>query len=118
MTTPEFEVVNNHILTAIDQIKWPPGNDSFVIYPESGKKRDMGNGVKPIKDALIHHLRSLGWVLERQRFDAHISFDGDGPLPFVVEWETGNVSSSHRSVNRIALGMMNGEISGGGGGYC
>jgi hypothetical protein len=112
-TTAAFPTVQTHIRDAIDQIKWPPGNDLFAIYPESGKKRDMGNGVGLIKNAFIAHLRSVGWTLERDRFDAHYTFNAASPLPFVVEWETGNVSSSHRSVNRIALGMMRNEISGG-----
>ncbi len=32
---------------------------------------------------------------------------------FVVEWETGNISSSHRAVNKMALGLRGGAISGG-----
>ncbi|AFZ72735.1 PDDEXK family nuclease [Natronobacterium gregoryi] len=31
----------------------------------------------------------------------------------VAEWETGNISSSHRSLNRITLGLMSGIIHGG-----
>jgi hypothetical protein len=32
---------------------------------------------------------------------------------FCVEWETGNISSSHRSLNKICLGIMNGVLEGG-----
>lgn len=28
----------------------------------------------------------------------------------VVEWETGNISSSHRSLNRMILGMLHGSV--------
>lgn len=120
--TPEFAIVDAHICDGIDRIKWPPGidrikwppgNDKFVINPESGKKRGEGNGVKPIKDAFTEHLVHEGWTLERERFDAHYEFESDSSLPFVVEWETGNISSSHRSVNRIALNMTLEQISGG-----
>ncbi|NOK60272.1 MAG: restriction endonuclease [Chloroflexi bacterium AL-W] len=31
----------------------------------------------------------------------------------VFEWETGNISTSHRALNKIALGMLNGAIFGG-----
>src|SRR6516162_5754472 len=33
--------------------------------------------------------------------------------PIVLEWETGNISSSHRSLNKMALGITRGEILGG-----
>lgn len=29
------------------------------------------------------------------------------------EWETGNVSSSHRSLNKLCLGLLRGETAGG-----
>lgn len=32
---------------------------------------------------------------------------------FCVEWETGNVSSSHRALNKIALGLLKGILIGG-----
>ena len=32
---------------------------------------------------------------------------------FCVEWETGNISSSHRSVNKMALGIMKRTLIGG-----
>jgi hypothetical protein len=33
--------------------------------------------------------------------------------PFMVEWETGNISSSHRALNKMGLGLKLGAISGG-----
>jgi hypothetical protein len=32
---------------------------------------------------------------------------------FAVEWETGNISSSHRAINKMCLGMVKGKIVGG-----
>ena len=32
---------------------------------------------------------------------------------FVAEWETGNVSSSHRALNKLALGLMEGVVRAG-----
>jgi hypothetical protein len=47
-------------------------------------------------------------------FDAMKQIDVDGePGLVVAEWETGNISSSHRSLNRIALGLVAGIIHGG-----
>lgn len=108
-----FREVEQHITAAIDAIKWPTGSHSFAIYPESGKKHGQGNGVRPIKDAFIKHLQGHGWVPEHHTFDAHYTFAVEDVLPFVVEWETGNISSSHRAINRMALGMLERRISGG-----
>lgn len=36
-----------------------------------------------------------------------------GEKLFVVEWETGNISSSHRALNKMALLLLNGHISAG-----
>lgn len=47
---------------------------------------------------------------------------GTGPLDavketpfglFAIEWETGNISSSHRALNKICLGVLTGELAGG-----
>lgn len=35
------------------------------------------------------------------------------PGPAQAEWETGNISSSHRSMNKLALGLTEGVVSGG-----
>jgi hypothetical protein len=112
--TPGHAAIERHIADGIELIKWPPGNDKFVIRPESGKKRGEGNGVTPIKTDFVAHLKENGWVLELKRFDAHYTFSGNSPRPLAVEWETGNVSSTHRSINRIARHVLaDGDISGG-----
>lgn len=46
-------------------------------------------------------------------FDAWIDLSAEGHRPFVAEWETGNISSSHRAVNKMALGILTGILSGG-----
>ena len=105
--TPEFRRARRDILDGIDAIVWPPGASEFALHP--GKNL---NGVKPIKDAFVELLTHKGWVPEFQRFDAHLTYP-NGTLPFAVEWETGNISSSHRAINRLGLGMSEGRISGG-----
>ena len=122
-----FEAVRERLFSdirlAIGTVVWPAGASIFTIHPQSGKKREKGNGVKPIKDAFIRLLEVRGWIPEKDfprvdpelrppgRFDAF--FTRPSILPFVAEWETGNVSSSHRAINKMALGMHDHCITGG-----
>ncbi len=107
------------------------GSSDFAIYPESGKRSGEGNGVVPIKASFAEAISARGWELEKRAprvtnsedavmkgsrpgaFDAHLSFEVSGELPFVAEWETGNISSSHRAINRILLGIRLGYVAGG-----
>ena len=52
------------IHSAVRACEWPPGSGLFTIYPQSGKKRGEGNGVKPIRDGFVASLRSQGWLIE------------------------------------------------------
>jgi hypothetical protein len=124
------------VANAIRAVEWPSGSGSFTIKPIK-----HGNGVKPIKDAWIHYLVSVGWHKELQ-FDLGIAdlpidaanvpdFSAQGGLSetkpgpmdaafetsagqyFCAEWETGNISSSHRALNKMALGILKGVLIGG-----
>jgi hypothetical protein len=98
---------------AIAQTDWPHGAGTFTIYPESGKKRGEGNGVKLIKVPCIRVLRERGWQVERlPDVGSSVLRTGDldalktTPDGFVAfEWETGNISSSHRALNKLFLTM-------------
>src|SRR5271157_4400894 len=90
-------------------VKWPPGSDKFTLYPE--KKR---NGVITIKHSCMEFLREKGWDLEKK---VHLGsrlkpgkVDAVKTLPdgrfFALEWETGNISSSHRALNKLAIGLL------------
>jgi hypothetical protein len=112
--------VRKKLHAAIKAVEWPPKSGKFTIRPESGKKRGMGNGVKPIKEGLMLDLEKQGWKREQivqfggrrnpGKFDALLDTT-EGPV--VLEWETGNISSSHRSLNKMALGIMRGKLAGG-----
>jgi hypothetical protein len=88
----------------------PGRGGKFTIYPQSGKKSGEGNGVKPIKIGLMERLLKDGWELEGSArnalghslggFDAAFQ-TASGPI--VLEWETGNISSSHRSLNKMMM---------------
>ncbi|MFZ0335663.1 MAG: hypothetical protein WAN10_15480 [Candidatus Acidiferrales bacterium] len=116
----EWRNARKKLHKAIKAVEWPPKSGKFTIHPESGKKRGMGNGVKPIKIGLMLDLKKQGWSIEGPaklggtrnpgKFDALLETDYG---PVVVEWETGNISSSHRSLNKMALGIMVGKIAAG-----
>lgn len=119
----EWRAVRETVHAAIAQAEWPVGAGSFKIYPESGKKSGEGNGVVPIKYKPMQLLKADGWTLEYP-WDvatkaAPAGKKGKGTKPgdidaakqypqglVVVEWETGNISSSHRAINKMALGLV------------
>src|SRR5262245_3634496 len=45
----DWAAIQHQVKEAVSKVDWPPGSGKFTIYPESGKKRDQGNGVTPIK---------------------------------------------------------------------
>lgn len=112
----EFDEVLQEVYQAIDAVRWPPGNDQFILYPEK-----KGNGVKPIKEGFIKALQDDNWQIEQRM--SIVKNTRPGPVdalrilsnnkPFVVEWETGNISSSHRALNKIATGLIEEVIIGG-----
>ncbi|MHB1001852.1 MAG: hypothetical protein ACYC27_21645 [Armatimonadota bacterium] len=116
----EWESIKEKLHSAIKSIDWPSGSGSFTIYPESGKKPGQGNGVVPIKQGLMKKLKADGWKLEEPMNLATAKKPGnvDAVLhtdygPLALEWETGNISSSHRSLNKMALGLIKGILAGG-----
>jgi len=117
--TPAWKTIHSHITQAIQAIEWPPGSGAFTLHDQLGKKRGQGSGVKPIKNACMLHLKSLGWNLETPLDIATLKRPGKmdatysvGNRLFCVEWETGNISSSHRAVNKMELGIMKNVLIG------
>lgn len=116
----EWRGIREMVREAIRAVVWPPGANTFTIHPQSGKGCGEGNGVKPIKDAAVLYLKARGWVPEYPwpvgarvvpgNIDAAFK-SSRGLVGF--EWETGNVSSSHRSLNKLCLGLLRGETVGG-----
>jgi len=116
---------------AIAVTDWPFGSGMFSLNPDPGVDRQgrpdkHPNGVLPIKVPMIAELASRGWLTEtlpplpvgsRGRdvlttgdLDALLN-DGDRYVGF--EWETGNVSSSHRAINKLLDGITRGTLQGG-----
>ena len=106
------------IHAAVKKCAWPPGSKRFTIHPQSGKKHGEGNGVGPIRMEFIRELRKHGWTIEgaakNQLGEDLGDFDAVllGPQgPVVVEWETGNISSSHRSMNKLTMLVSDGMVA-------
>jgi hypothetical protein len=98
---------------AIREVEWPPGSGSFTIYPQN-----HGNGVTPIKDGLMINLAEQGWKREEPLRITAVKRPGelDAVLytnygPVALEWETGNISSSHRALNKMAVGLLHGVLA-------
>ena len=110
----EFKTILIELRNAIASVSWHE-DDKFIINPQK-----KGNGVVPIKNNFITSLESCGWVAEKRMSFAK----GMNPGPvdvvkettfgdFAVEWETGNISSSHRALNKIAVGIIQKAVVGG-----
>lgn len=130
--TEDFKELEAMITNAILGMHNPPGSGKFLLRPSSAGKVDdvtrkkLGklsgktvNGVKAIKEPFIDYLTAIsGWKTE-EKVDLGLGecdvvyFYDDERLPFIVEWETGNISSTHRAVNRILSSIMRGMASGG-----
>ncbi|MGJ1317753.1 hypothetical protein ACR776_04230 [Sphingobacterium spiritivorum] len=112
--SPEFLQIQNDLTESIEEVVWGD-EDLFKINPIR-----KGNGVTPIRNLFIEKLVPKGWAKEiRMSLARGIN---PGPIDavkqtnfglFAVEWETGNISSSHRALNKIAVGIIQKEIIGG-----
>ena len=116
----DWQRIQCDIRAGIAAVQWPPKSGSCTIFPESGKKSGQGNGVKPIKNAMMLHLSNARWLLEEPLDLATVTRPGNLDAvyytdhgPFALEWETGNISSSHRALNKMALGLLKRKLIGG-----
>lgn len=110
-TSLEFQQVYNEIRSAILTVSWADPY-MFIINPTR-----RGNGVFPIKNNFIAHLLANGWDSE-VRMNI-VTGMRPGPIDAIkqtssgfvaVEWETGNISSSHRALNKMAIGILQKQI--------
>jgi hypothetical protein len=74
----------------------------------------------PQSREFVEHRREKGWSTQGKAKNALGQHLGDcdaviaGPAgPIVVEWETGNISSSHRSMNKMSMLLSSGMIAAG-----
>jgi len=113
--SPEWKARLAQISYAIAVVEWPEGSGTFTLHAKK-----QSNGVVPIKKACMADLEMRGWSLEKRLSPAQEKRPGpidatcveNGKL-LCLEWETGNISSSHRALNKMALGLISGEFIGG-----
>lgn len=107
----KYAELYGNIKDGIKSVTWGDPYE-FIINPIS-----KGNGVLPIKKNFIAHLKKNGWESEVKM--SLIKGLGMGPIDSIyrtdsglvaVEWETGNISSSHRALNKIALGIIQKQL--------
>ena len=114
--TEAFASIQADISAGLRNMTWPLGAQTFNLNPTK-----KGNGVKPIKSAFMSYLGERNWLLEhRMELGSRLRpgpVDAVKPVGaekyFAIEWETGNISSSHRAVNKMALGLIDGLLVGG-----
>lgn len=114
--TPHWRRAWRNVKTAIRSTDWPHGSGLFTLFP--GRH---ANGVKPIKTPCLEALRRQGWETESLpeiRDGALTTGDLDAILEtksgyIGFEWETGNISSSHRAINKLVLALIEEVIVGG-----
>ncbi|WP_072619919.1 hypothetical protein [Spirulina major] len=105
------------VAQAISVIDWPHGTGTFKLNPGT---KPHANGVMPIKTPGINRLKTLGWQTER--LPKELAGIKMGNLDAILEtqtgmvgfeWETGNISSSHRAANKIIHALLTGGLLGG-----
>lgn len=113
----QYRAVLADVKAAIASVTWPPDSKRFTL----NNQERQSNGIKPIKKQCMETLERRGWECEQRLVLTRTSRPGnvdavkrlkDGRL-FAIEWETGNISSSHRALNKMAVGMIDGIIAGG-----
>ncbi|MGX4583041.1 hypothetical protein [Paenibacillus chitinolyticus] len=112
----EVRELMQQITASIGKMEHPVGAGQFLLFDEK-----KGNGVKPIKENFMLDLLNYGGLLEH-RVDVGVTNTKPGPIDavfpmgnqlFAVEWETGNISSSHRAINKIVTGIITRQLIGG-----
>jgi hypothetical protein len=115
------------IEAAIGAVDWPHGAGTFSLNTTPGVKRNgqpdrNSNGVVPIKLPMLKYLDERGWekevmppqqpgqLLTKRDLDALLVEDD---VYVAFEWETGNVSSSHRAISKLLDALCRGVVAGG-----
>jgi hypothetical protein len=113
---PRVQTALKLVREHIEHMENPSGSGLFHLNLTRN-----GNGVKSIKDTFMSSLTGDGWRLEA-RLNLGVTQKQPGPIDAVlelndgsakhiaIEWETGNISSSHRAVNKLISGILVGEL--------
>lgn len=110
-----FQEVRSSILNNVT-----PGSNHFIL----NCTRKNCNGVVPVKERCYQILEEeFGWYREKTLTYFHEDAQKGGPIDVYkkfttersffragLEFETGNISSAHRSMNKLCVGIKKGEL--------
>jgi len=134
ISSPDWPNLHESYVRSIQSIEYPTGSGSLTIRRKTRKPDG-----KWLRNGFLEHMRDVeGWEpegnvnLARDRQQPPIKlypslqdyrepitsdfggFDlttvGRGGTRIAIEWETGNISSSHRSVNKLAIALAAGIV--------
>lgn len=140
VSTNDWKSFHESYLRSIASVDHPSGSGSLILRKKTKEGKQWNrNGVVYLKSRFLHHMKTVeGWqpegimVLKKdqeppvlklfpslERYQEKITskfggFDftthGHEGTRIAIEWETGNISSSHRSMNKLAIALEAGII--------
>lgn len=140
ISSTDWKSLHESYVRSITSIDNPPGSGKLRLRRKAKLNgKVLRNGVPFLRKEFLNHIRDVeGWKAEgivdlaRDRKQPPIrlypsleayrepitsdfgGFDlvtkGDDGTQIAIEWETGNISSSHRSVNKLAIALGAGII--------
>lgn len=138
LESADWRAVHDACLRGIRSVEFPAGSGALTIRRRVRQGNQFQrNGVNYLKNSFVNHMVTHeGWTAEQdvdivprpaqvlhfpqmtfaeEQVSARFgSFDlyhrARGGLVVAIEWETGNISSSHRSMNKLAVALGEGQI--------
>ena len=115
-----FKTAYEEVVSAICSSVWPIDSKTFII----NNTEKNGNGVVPVKELCYVMLEeTYNWFREKPLDVLKLEKKKGGPIDvykeFIenndikrvgLEFETGNISSAHRSMNKLLLGLNRQEL--------
>jgi len=112
-----YEEAYKEVVTAISSTVWPIGSNVFAI----NNSVKNANGVVPLKEKCYIELEdTYNWYREKPLNVLKIEKQKGGPIDVYkefnsgervgMEFESGNIASAHRSMNKLLLGINRNEL--------
>ncbi|MGG0403198.1 restriction endonuclease [Priestia megaterium] len=112
-----YEQAYKEVVTAISSTVWPIGSNVFAI----NNSVKNANGVVPLKEKCYIELENTyDWFREKPLNVLKIEKQKGGPIDVYkefnsgerigLEFESGNIASAHRSMNKLLLGINRNEL--------
>jgi len=112
-----FQQAYDEIVTSICLSVWPKDSNVFAV---NNSEKNI-NGVVPLKERCYIELENTyNWYREKPLNVLKFEKEKGGPIDVYkefssterigLEFETGNIGSAHRSMNKLLLGVNRGEL--------